>query len=116
MRAGPLRQRATIQSRSSVPDGYNQLSGAWTDIGTLADRQCNINDLTGLELVRAQKIVSTCTILIVMRGFSGWRATITPACRATSQDGDTLRIFDIKGVVNPDGRNRELHLLCVEII
>jgi head-tail adaptor len=118
MRAGPLRQIATIQSRSATADGYNQRSGAWAPLSAaLTNVACNINDLSGLELVRAQKIVAECTVLIVMRGFTGWRLVFTPACRAISGDSvNGNRIFDIKSVINPDGRDRELHLLCVEII
>lgn len=117
MRAGSLRQQVTIQSRPPQRDGYNQASGNWTDIEGLIKRQCNINDLSGLELIRAQKIVAECTVMIIMRGFHGWRTVITPACRGVSGTAATgVRLFDIKAVINPDGRDRELHLLCVEIV
>ena len=112
MKSGKLRHKITIQARPTQTDGYNQKSGAWAEINGLSNIWAEVTDLSGLELVRAQKIVAEATEQIVMRGFPNWRATITPACRAINED----RIFDIKSVINPDGRDRELHLLCVEII
>ncbi len=117
MEAGKLRQTCTIQARPAQADSYNQKSGDWADIDNLAGIWCNIQDLTGLELVRAQKIVATATERIIIWGFPGWRQVITPACRAISGTVDTgQRIFDIKAIINPDGVDIELQLLCVEII
>lgn len=112
MRAGILRAQIAIQARPVQTDGYNQKSGDFTNIDGLSSVWSNVTDLNGLELIRAQKIVAECSELIIMRGFPGWRGVITPACRAVSD----ARIFEIKAVLNPDGRDRELHLLCVEII
>jgi SPP1 family predicted phage head-tail adaptor len=112
MKSGKLRQKITIQKRPTEKDGYNQKSGDWADVDGLASIWANVNDLNGVELVRAQKIVAEATEQIIMRGFPGWRGVITPACRAISG----VRLFDIKYVGNPDSRDRELHLLCVEII
>lgn len=107
-----MRDLITIQSRPAQTDGYNQKSGEFANIDGLSNIWSNVKDLSGLELIRAQKIVAECSELIIMRGFPNWRSTITPACRAIAD----LRIFEIKAVLNPDGRDRELHLLCVEII
>lgn len=110
MQSGKLRHHVTIQSRPAQADGYNQRSGAWADLKP--NVWADVQDLSGLELIRAQKIVAEATVLITMRGFPDWRTVIRPSCRAING----ARIFDIKYIGNPDGRDRELHLLCTEII
>jgi SPP1 family predicted phage head-tail adaptor len=100
----------TFQNRGTTLDAYNQKSSDWTDVKTL--KYCDVSDLQGRELANAQAIHAEVTVSITTRGYSGWRDEITPDMRAVS-DG---RKFDIKAVVNPDGRDREIHILAKEIV
>lgn len=109
IRAGRLRQSVTIQQRPEQTDDYNQPSGDWQDVITV---RADVVDLTGKELVATQKVVAEATVKITMRGYPGWRDQIKPSCRALLG----ARIFDIKMPLNSDGRDRELTLICVEII
>lgn len=110
MKIGTLRNRVTFQKRPTSKDSYGQKSGDWTAV--ISDRPCNIIDLTGRELANVQAITSEVTVKLVLRGFTGWRSMITPDMRVVAGS----RTFDIKMVINPDGRDRELNILAKEIV
>lgn len=117
MNAGPLRDRITIQARPSDKDGAGQRSQPFADVATLTRVPSEVSDLTGRELVTAQAITAEASIGIRMRGFAGWRAQIKPDMRAVFPQPDgSIRLFDIKAILNPDGRDRELRFICVEFV
>lgn len=117
MNAGQLRDRITLQRRPDTKDPGGQRSAPFADVATLTRVPSEVRDLTGRELASAQTITPEVTVSIKMRGFTSWRSQIKPDMRAVfpQPDGST-RLFDIKGITNPDGRDRELQLLCVEFV
>lgn len=110
MQAGRLRDIIEIQKRPTTRDASGQRSGAWVPV--LSGVYAEVIDLAGQELINAQVLAAEVNVQINMRGFPLWRASVRPDCRVVF-DG---RVFDIKGAINPDGRNRELQLFCVEIV
>ncbi|HWR36374.1 MAG TPA: phage head closure protein [Clostridia bacterium] len=110
MQAGKLRHRITIQRRPLTKDSAGQRTGPWEDV--FIDLPAEVRDLAGRELVSAQEIHAEVTGAIFLRGFEGWRSQIKPDMRVVSGE----RIFDVRSVTNPDGRNRELQLLTMEIV
>lgn len=117
MNSGPLRDRITIQARPADKDGGGQRSLPYADVPGLARMQSEVSDLTGRELATAQAITAEASVGIRMRGFRNWRAQLKPDMRAVQDLPDgTNRLFDIKAILNPDGRDRELRLICVEYV
>jgi SPP1 family predicted phage head-tail adaptor len=112
MRSGILRDVATFQKRPATKDGYGQTSGAYANVAALVNVPVAIEDLFGSELYRAQALVANATTRFTMRGYPGWRADIGPTSRILA-DG---RIFDVKSALNPDGINKELTILAVELV
>ena len=107
LRAGTLRHRLIIQSKSSTGDGMGGMTVSWSDDKTVKGA---IWPLKGTEAITAQQLESEITCQIRIR----YTADVTPANRL--QRGDTTQYFDIVSVVNPDYRNRELILYCREAL
>lgn len=114
MRAGKLRDRGDLQQRPDTKDSAGQRSGPWQTVrATIA---ADIHDDGGREYTSLLVVHGEANVVITMRGFPNWRASVKPDMRFVSTQAGVTRIFDIKAVVNPDGRNRELQLLCVEFV
>lgn len=105
MRAGELRQRATLQSRSSVRDALGGESVIW---GDEFDIWCCIEPLQGRELLAAQQIQSEINTRITVRYYDG--KTIVPQWRLV-HDGV---IFDILTLADIDTRHNQLVLMCIQ--
>lgn len=110
--SGTFRDSATFQKRSTTKDSYGQMSGDFENIANHVGIAVNLEDLSGTELYKAQSIVASVTARFTRWGYPGWRSEITPDCRILC-DG---RTFDVKQVINPDGRNQQLVILAVEIV
>ena len=103
MQAGLLRDRVTIQVRSSTDDAAGEPALTWTDFAV--GIHGNVNDMTGKEYIAAQAVTNAVNTTIVIR----YRAGITAAMRAVSR-GVT---YNIQAVIEPENRRREMHLMCV---
>jgi SPP1 family predicted phage head-tail adaptor len=99
MRAGKLRHRVILQSRSDTQDETGSAVPAWANVATV---YAAVEPLRGRELLTAQSINSEVTGTIRMR----YRAGIDASMRAT-YGGKT---YNIVAVVNPEERNIELLL------
>ena len=106
MRAGRMIHTITLERRSSGQDSTGQPVDTWA---TLATVRADIQPIKGNEYFAG----------------SGERADITHRSRiwyqaalSTLSAGDRAvfgsRIFDIEGALNPDERNREIHLMCID--
>ena len=104
MRAGDLRRRVTIQQKSVTRDTYGAEVVSWTDVATV---WASVEDLSGRELYDAERITTEVTTRIRMR----YRAGITTDMRAVYG----ARTFNIRAVLDPEGRKRELQLLVAEV-
>ena len=105
MRAGRLRHPIEIQYDNGAQDSYGQWVPSWTK---LVDWHGSIEPLSGNELWRAQQVQAEVTHRIRIR----YRASITPRNRIVFG----TRNFDILAVLNHDEKNRELELLCKEVV
>lgn len=103
MRAGRLRHRVTIESRSSSLDAAGQQLRSWSTFGTV---YAGIRPLSGREGVLAEAVQSAVTHEVTIRYLSGVNATMR-----VNFGG---RYFAIHAVRNTDERNREMVLDCVE--
>ena len=102
---GQQRHKVIIQSTSQAADAYGALVDTW---GTFATWWASIAPITGREYVSDGKVNSEVTTRMKGRWISG----ILPAMRAKFG----TRIFSIVAVINIDERNREIELLCKEVI
>lgn len=104
MQAGKLRRRIDIQKNVPTQDAAGQPIASWTSLGRVwASRQ----PLSARELLQAEQIVGTGAESYRIRYLS----TVTTRCRI--EDDDVY--LDINGILNVDGRNRELILLCKRV-
>lgn len=105
MRAGELRHRVTIQQKSVTRDSFGAETVSWTDVAVV---WAAIEPLQGREFFSAQQVNAEVTTRIRIR----YRSGITPAMRVLFGS----RAFDIQGIINIEERNRELHLMCKEVV
>ena len=103
MQAGLLRDRVTIQIRSSVDDAAGEPTLSWSDFAV--GIHANVSDMTGKEFFAAQEITNAVNTTIVIR----YREGITAAMRAVSRGV----IYNIQAVIEPENKRREMHLMCV---
>ncbi|MGD9644059.1 MAG: phage head closure protein [Elusimicrobiales bacterium] len=103
MNAGELRHRITFQRRGTDPT-----TGGFTDWVDYATVWAKVEDLSGRDYIQAQMLgqASLVTTRITIR----WRPDIDPHMRVRAGS----RTFDVKAVLDPDGRRRWLQLMCAE--
>ena len=101
MRAGRLRHRLVLQSKTYTRDSYGGAIVGWTTEATVWGA---IEPLSGRELFAQQQVQPEAQVRIVLRYYSGldttWRVT----------NGGLY--YDIVEVINRDMRNEMLTLLC----
>lgn len=108
MRAGDLRRRVTLQSRSTIKDSFGAQSTAWSDVATV---WAEVSPLSGRELMAAQSINVEISHLVTIRfqqQFAGPKAVA--AMRILYGD----RIFNIHASLDTDERHRSIQLTCSE--
>ena len=110
MRAGKLRHRIEIQTVTTAQSTSGEETRTWPTAETDDDLTvvwADVQDLAGRELLLAQQASSEATVRVRLRHLDG----ITSAdCRIVHGD----RTLEIVAVI-PDGRGRELELLCKEL-
>lgn len=77
----------------------------WIDVATVRASKAH---QTSREFFSAQKVNAETTDLFIIR----YRVGITSKMRV-SFDG---KIYDIIGASDPDGRRREIHISCKEVV
>ena len=104
MRAGLMRRRITLQTVERTPDGGGGYTETLTDLATVWAR---VHPLTGREQLLAMQ-----TEAMQMHRFTiRYRAGLTTATRIL-YDG---RTFDIRSIVDPEERHRELQIMAEEV-
>lgn len=107
--AGSLSERVTFQKRTEQDDGYgNPVSGPFADQFTEPAR---LVPRMGSEPVIASRLQGVQPYNVTIRSSTRARE-ITPAWQA--KNARTGALYDIKAIVNPDGRNQYLELLVIE--
>jgi SPP1 family predicted phage head-tail adaptor len=106
MRAGTLKRRVTIQAvTEGTQDGYGEPAEVVT---TFATRWASVEPLSGAELYRAHEMHPEVTHSVRLRYLDG----VTAKMRVLFG----TRSFEIKTVLNTEETNRELVLLCTELL
>ena len=108
MRAGTLRRRLVIQSRSTSQDTAGEAVATWTTVATV---WADIAPISGRELVTAQAISAEISHQITLRYQAALANTKAMAGMRAVYGG---RNFNIHAVMNEDERNRMLTLLASE--
>jgi len=103
MRAGIMRHRITIQSKSVVRDSFGGETVTWTTFATV---WAQMRPLSGREYFDARQAQADLTTEIVIRYLAG----VLPEMRVV--DGD--HVYDIWSISNVEGLNRQMVLLCRE--
>lgn len=104
MKAGKLRHKITIESKSNTQDAYGALVETW---GTHSTAWASIEPITGREYFDQGKVNSEVTTRIRTRHISG----VTNLMRVKFG----TRIYAIVSVINIDERNKEYELMCKEV-
>jgi SPP1 family predicted phage head-tail adaptor len=98
-----LRQSVVIQSRTETTNSTGEVTWTWSDYKTL---RAAVEPLRGQEYFAARQLQSSTTTRIRLRYISG----LTNKMRVKHGG----RYYAIEGIINPEMRNRELQLMCVE--
>ena len=105
MIAGKLNKRIELQSYTEAQDGYGEADKTWS---TYYTTWAAIRPLTGREALIAQQVTAETTVEIRIR----YKSSVTTGNRIKFGE----RYYDINSIVNPDERNREMILMCKEMI
>ena len=109
LRAGKMDRRVKIQEATVTgQDTYNQDVTTWTDMATV---WAEVVDLSGRTLFAVQQTNSRVSTRVRIWYHAGVRANIK---RMRILDGARVLPL-VSPPVDPDGRKRELHLMCEEI-
>ncbi len=100
---GEMRQIASLEAATRVPDEGGGATIAWTQ---LAQIWCAIRPRSGAEDLASNRLVPTLRHEVWMR----WRDGVTAEMRLTLGD----RVLAIAAVMDPDGRRQFLRLTCEE--
>ena len=104
MKAGKLRKRVAIQSRTdSVSDETMAPTQTWTTVATV---WASVEPLSGQEGIQANQLNAELSHRVTIRYYSG----LTAAYRILWG----TRVLRIVSVLNTDERNREMVLSCME--
>lgn len=105
MRAGTLRHRVALHSLTTTRDDYGEPIETWVAAATIWAR---VSPGQGRELISAQQVNAELTHQVEMR----YRPEVTTTRRVIHK-GRTLEIVSI---INPDERNKNMILLCKELV
>jgi SPP1 family predicted phage head-tail adaptor len=105
MKAGKLRHKITIQKTTQTADSIGGIIDSWSTFATV---WAHIEPLKGKETLQGEQISTDLFLRITIRYLSGLTAKMRISWNS--------RTFDIKSISNLDERNREMELLCVEVL
>ncbi len=105
MRAGKLNKRVTIQDKSASQNSYGEEVITWTDFAKV---WAAVEPLRGREFLEGKQITAEVSTRIRIR----YRSGILPEMRVVYGS----IIYDIHPPINLDECNREIHLMCQEIL
>jgi len=103
MKIGSMRHAITFQNQGTARDAGGGISSGFS---TLATVYANVKPTTGREVYKQGKVVGIVSHEITVR----YREDITNATRISFDN----KLFNIRGIINIDQRDRYLKLLCEE--
>jgi len=104
MKIGLLRHRVVIQRATTAPDDLGEPIQTWATLATAWGR---VEPIGGNERFSAMQVQGEVTHRITVR-YQSALSDLAPDDRVT-WSGNT---YDITHVLNPDERNRELHIFA----
>lgn len=107
MRAGRMREPATIQQRARVKQPDGSIQDGWVD---KAQIRAEIQQTSAVETLGGQQIIANATFRVVTRWFDG----ITSADRILYNDGVNERTLEIVAIANVDQRRTVMEMICRE--
>ena len=107
MRAGRLRHRITIQRMVKERDALGGVAESWCDM-VIVSAEIRMINAQERFVGGADQQVATVTHRVKIR----YRSDVTPLNRIVHGD----RLLDIESAVDPDGRRRELIMMCREVV
>lgn len=105
MRAGKLRHRVTIQQVTETRSATGAVVEAWGDV---ADVWAAVEPLRGREFFASKEFQAQVDTRIRIRYYPG----VIPKMRVLWG----TRIYLVDSVINPEERDKELQLMCREIV
>ncbi len=105
MKGGQLRQRVIIKEKSVTQNTYGEEVITWNDVDTV---WAAVEPLRGREFMDGKQITAEVSTKIRIR----YRSGITPEMRAVF--GSIA--YDIHSIIHIEEREREIHLMCQEIL
>lgn len=105
MRSGELRHRVTIQHKVATQNAYGEEIIDWQ---TWKTAWAAVEPLTGREFMDAERAGAEVTHRIRIRQRDG----LLPSMRVSWDS----RLFDIESVLNLEERDREMQLMCREVV
>lgn len=106
MRAGRLRHKIKIQRLEKSRTSLGEVIESWED---LLSTRADVRPLSGNEKYISQQMAADVNYEVVIRYRSGIRA-------ADRIVYNYDRVLDIKSVLDVRGRQRELNILCREVV
>jgi len=105
VKIGELRNRITLQEYTISKDSFGAETETWSDV---AQVWASIEPLSGREYFAAQQINAQISTKVTIR----YRAGIKPTMRVLFGN----RVYGILSVINTGEKNRELILMCKEVL
>lgn len=109
MRAGRLRHRVTLETRSTSVDSLGARVDTWT---TIATRRCDIKPLTGKENTADNAIEYSRVTTEIRLRYDSNLSRLKPHDRAVDYSQSPAVVYDIESVINLMERDREILLRC----
>lgn len=108
MKAGPLRERVTIEKPVDTQDDIGGTVRTWETVATC---WAAVEPLSGREFFAAQQVQASSTTRIRIR----FREDITTKMRVRHDAGDSVEhYYAINAVTNIQARREQLQLMCTE--
>lgn len=105
MKAGDLRHRITIQSKTVTRDAYGQETITWTTFATIWG---SVEPISGREYEAGQQLEAAVDTRIRIRYLSG----VVPYMQVTYGS----HTYDVQSVIHLYEKKREMHLMCQEVL
>jgi len=105
MRAGRLRNKVTLQEKSVTLSAEGEEVVTWVNVATV---WAGVEPLTGREYAIASAEYAEVTTRVVMR----YRPGVVPEQRVVFGE----HTYNVRSVIDPDMRHKELQLMCDEVL
>lgn len=106
MRAGALRHRVTLKTKTVSRDTFGEEDVTWTTVATVWG---SVEPLRGREYMEAKQGQADVSHRVIVR----YRASVVPTMRLYLEDG---RGFEVESVINRLERDEQLELMCRELV